>query len=339
MEQKKIKLLNEAQEILPMVAPRQCPLEGTYAEVSLLAMLLVDKCQYHLPLYRQYQRLIDSGIKVSRSTLTSYFHRTADLLKPIEEALLSSIRAGGVTSIDETTLKVGLSANKNKRQMHKGYLWVIYGMNHEIVFRYSATRNGSNANELLGEDYKGVLLTDGFSGYQSYDDRMTTIAHAICWAHVRRKFFEALESESALNAKKAIEFIRLAYEVERKLKASNATPEEVLTVRGERTRRIIDEFFVWLKECFVAESLLPTNLFTKAASYALKREKGLRVFLDNHAVPIDNNHEEREIRNVAMGRKNFMFCWTEIGAEYLSIVYSLMCSCKLQDVNPYDYLV
>lgn len=102
---------------------------------------------------------------------------------------------------------------------------------------------------------------------------------------------------------------------------------------------IVDVFFHWLGEASEKHLLLPTSPFTKAASYALEREKGLRVFLEDPRVPLDTNHLEREVRPIALGRRNYLFCWTEVGAKYVGIIQSLLRTCRLQGVDPYTYLV
>jgi hypothetical protein len=104
-------------------------------------------------------------------------------------------------------------------------------------------------------------------------------------------------------------------------------------------RPIVDDFFTWLKGTLNDRLLLPRNPFTEAAHYALSRERALRVFLGHPGVPLDTNHLEREIRPVALRRKNWLFCWTELGAEYVGIVQSLIATCRLHDIDPYVYLV
>jgi hypothetical protein len=109
--------------------------------------------------------------------------------------------------------------------------------------------------------------------------------------------------------------------------------------RAEFAKPVVDAFFGWLTQTLTTQVLLPTNPFTQAARYALEREQALRVFLDDPDVPLDTNHLEREIRAIALGRRNWLFCWTEVGAQYVGIVQSLIASCRLQGVDPYIYFV
>jgi transposase len=115
--------------------------------------------------------------------------------------------------------------------------------------------------------------------------------------------------------------------------------EAKLAYRGEYAKPLVEAFFAWLKQMLLTQPLLPSNPFAQAARYALEREAALKVFLEYPNVPPDTNHLEREIRTIALGRRNWLFCWTEVGAQYVGIVQSLIASCRLQGVDPYVYLV
>lgn len=308
--------------------------ERSFADVSFLAGLLVDKLRYHLPLYRQHQRLADAGITLSRATLTQWVHRTAALLEPVYHALLSSILQSKVLAMDETPLKAG---HRVKGKLHTGYFWPIYGDQDEIAFPFAASRAQVVVREALG-NFCGVLLTDGYTVYERYAQRVNGLVHAQCWSHARRQFVDAAQVEPALVAQ-ALDFIGQLYHHEAQRRERQLADEAVLTFRAEHAKPVVDAFFAWLA-CRVREQLLlPTNPFTKAARYALEREAARRVFLKYPTVPLDTNHLEREIRAIALGRRNWLFCWTEVGARYVGIVQSLIASCRLQGVNPYVYLV
>ena len=304
------------------------------ADVSLLACMAIEKFVYHLPLYRQHQRMAAAGVRLARSTLTGLLQRTGDLLEPIVEAQLASITSGAVVAVDETPIKAG---RKGRGKMKTGYFWPIYGEQDEIVFPFSPSRSGELIAELL-DGYSGVLLTDGYSTYERYAARVNGIVHAQCWSHVRRHFLKAEGVEPELT-EIALDYIRRLYDAEAKLKPRLDDPDRLLEKRAGRSKPIVDAFFDWLKTTLDERLLLPRNPFTEAAGYALDREQALRVFLEYPHVPIDTNHLEREIRPIALGRKNWMFCWTEIGARYVGIFQSLLRTCRLQDVDPYVYLV
>jgi len=302
------------------------------ADVSLLACMAIDKFSYYLPLYRQHQRMKAAGIHLARSTLTKLIHRTADLLKPIYEAQLQSILESKVLAMDETPIKAG---RKRRRKMKTCYFWPIYGDRDEVVFPFSDTRAASMIHETLG-DFDGVLATDAYSAYDSYVQQVNTTVHAHCWSHLRRAFIKAEDVEPDLTAT-ALEFIRRLYRAEDELERREG--EKKLEQRGRLSKPIADEFFEWLKRTLEKQVLLPSNPFTAAAGYALDREVSLRVFLEYPDVPLDTNHLERQIRPIALGRKNWMFCWSEVGAEAVGIFQSLLSTCRLHGVDPYEYLV
>lgn len=313
-------------------------LEKSCADVSFLAGLLIDKMTYHLPLYRQHQRLSAAGVHLGRSTLTQLFHRTGELLRPIYEAQLASVLQSQVLAMDETPIKAGRKKNASGHgQMKVGYFWPIHGDRNEVVFPFATTRAAKVVQETLRE-YAGVLLTDGYEVYERYAASINGMVRAQCWAHSRRKFFEAEPAEPAFAAK-ALLYIDALYEEEATLRRTSASPEKVLAHRGEHSKPIVDKLFAWLATTLDEHALLPSNPFTKAAHYALEREKALRVFLEYPNVPMDTNHLERSIRPIAIGRKNWLFCSTEVGAELVGITQSLLLTCRLHGIDPYTYLV
>jgi transposase len=304
------------------------------ADVSLLACMAIDKFRFHLPLYRQHQRMAAAGIRLARSTLTGLMHRTGDLLQPIYGAQLYSVVSGGTVTMDETPVKAG---RKHRGKMKTGYFWPIYGDRDEVVFPFSESRSGAMLRETLGE-YSGVLVSDGYSAYEKYAAQINGVVHAQCWSHARRHFLKAEDIEPELTDT-ALDYIRQLYEAEGKLGRGRLEGTKRLEQRAKHCKPIVDEFFEWLKTVLEDRVLLPSNPFTEAADYALAREEPLRVFLEYPDVPIDTNHLEREIRPIALGRKNWMFCWTEVGAQYVGIFQSLIITCRLQGIDPYTYLV
>ena len=304
------------------------------ADVSLLACMAIDKFSYHLPLYRQHQRMKAGGVQLARSTLTGLIHRTADLLEPIYQAQLDSILRSDVLTMDETPIKAG---RRERGRMRTSYFWPVYGDKNEIVFPFSPSRAHQMVREVLGE-YCGVLLTDGYLAYEKYAAEVNGVVHAQCWSHARRYFVKAENVEPALTAR-ALDLIGRLYQEEAKLRGPAVADAKRAEERGRHSKPLVDEFFAWLRAELVERVLLPSNPFTEAANYTLEREKQLRVFLEYPNVPLDTNHLEREIRPIAIGRKNWMFCWTELGAQCVGIFQSLLGTCRLQGVDPYTYLV
>jgi len=309
-------------------------LEKSMADVSLLAGLLIDKFRFHLPLYRQHQRMEAAGIHLARSTLTTWVHRSIDLLRPIYDAQLASILTSQVLAMDETPIKAG---RKSKGKMKQGYYWPIFGDQQEVAFPFARSRAHKHAAEILGE-YCGTFISDDYGAYRAYAESHPGTTRASCWAHVRRKFVEAEDVEPDRVAR-ALELIRAMYAIEEEIREQGLEGKAKLEARVEHTRAIVAEFFEWLEQELAESALLPTNPFTEAGIHALKLKTELEVFLGDPAVPIDTNHLERALRPIPMGRKAWLFCWTEVGAEKVGIIQSLISTCVLHGIDPYTYLV
>jgi len=309
-------------------------LPGSYADVSLLAGLIVDKFRYHLPLYRQHQRIQAAGITVSRTSLTNWVHDALDLLEPVYDAQLRSILNSQVLAMDETPIRAG---RKSKGKMKTGYFWPVYGDQSEVAFPFASSRSKREAEKILGK-YCGTLLTDGYTAYERYAEQRDEVTHALCWAHTRRGFVGA-EDVEPIRAGEALRWIGELYAIEEEIRSKKLEGEAKLEQRGSRSRLVVAEFFDWLKHEMAESALLPTNPFTKAAAYALDRQPGLEVFLSDPDVPIDTNHLERALRPIPMGRKNWLFCWTEVGAEKVGWAQSLIATCVLHGIDPYVYFV
>ena len=315
---------------------------GSFLETGLVAGILVDKFKYHLPLYRQNQMLADAGICLSRSMIVSTVLKSANLLEPLSKEVIKSIKEGRILSMDEVPILVGPSKSGGGKncKMKKGYVWPIYGDRGEVGFVYNSSRAAYHIEDMLGLkfDSEKILLSDGHSSYHAYKKKVGEIKQAFCWAHVRRKFVEALEFEKEA-CSGAIELIGRLYGVEKRMRESKIVdPEKILNIRKEESKPVAEEFFNYLDKKLSERAFLPSNLFTKACNYAFKLQEGLLLYLSEPDLPIDNNHTERAIRPIVLGRKNWLFCWTEVGAEAVAIIQTLISSCVLQGISPHAYL-
>lgn len=309
-------------------------LEKSFADVSFIAGMLIDKFDYHQPLYRQHRRLSQSGIMLSRSTLTNISQKAILLLEPIFDALFRSVLLSKILAMDETPIKYG---RKKKGAMKTGYYWPIFGDNNEIVFCFSPTRAARVVSELLGE-FNGTLITDGYAAYEKYTNKIGSVTRGQCWSHGRRPFDKALKMEPEA-AKQALQMIAALYKHEDVIDEKNLIGDAKLNYRQEHSKPIVDTFFDWVKAQRQRFDLVKSNPLSKALLYVHDRERAMRVFLDDPDVPLDTNHLERQIRYIAMGKNSWLFCWTEMGARQVGIIQSLICSCKLQGVDSYTYLV
>lgn len=311
-------------------------IEGSRADVSFAAGLLVDKFAYHTPFYRQHQRLTDNGLNVSRPWLTQLGQKSISLLEPIHHAQLDSIRHSRVIAMDETPIKAGRAGHG---AMKTGYFWPVYGEHDEVCFPFLTSRATQSVRTVLGltPNTQRVLITDGYAAYQRYA-KQTGLTHAQCWAHARRGFHDAQMIEPEL-ASEALLQIQALYAVEERIREHQLGGESKKLHRLTYSKPIVETFFAWIDRQFQRHGLLPSNPLTQALAYTRERRLGLEIFLTDPDVPIDTNHLERALRAIPMGRKNWNFCWTELGAKHVGIVQSLIVTCRLHGVDPYTYLV
>jgi len=312
----------------------------SFADVSFVVGMLVDKFVYHLPLYRQHQRLKASYIEISRATLTNLVEKASLLLEPVAKAVLASILESALIAMDETPTKAGHKKQHGAKhgQMRQGWYWPLYGDRDEVYFHFSSSRGADVVHTLLS-GFDGTLLSDGYAAYENYTSHVEASVHALCWAHLRRYAERALDDEPVL-ANQALDMIGGLYANEELIRQKGLENAEKLACRGEKSKDIVDRFFNWCTQLVDRPDLVASESpILDAIKYALKREKGLRIFLSNPDVPLDTNHLERTLRVIPMGKKNWLFSWTELGAHYVGIIQTLLCSCKLQKIDPYVYLV
>ena len=188
------------------------------------------------------------------------------------------------------------------------------------------------------QDYSGTLLSDGYAAYAAYASQNDQVTHAQCWSHCRRKFEQAKENEPDASAE-ALALIGAMYRHEQIIRDKKLSGAEKLAYRTKHTEPVARAFWEWRDQQCHRPELLPKNPLSTALKYAQNRYASLQVFLSDPDVPIDTNHLERSLRPIPMGKKNWLFCWTEIGAERVGIIQSLLVTCKLQGIDPYNYLV
>lgn len=212
-------------------------------------------------------------------------------------------------------------------------MWVYTGdANHpHDVFDYTPDRKGERPKEFLGE-FEGYLQADAYAGYEDVY-RTGKVVEVACWAHTRRKFFEAKDTDAA-NSATAMEFIGKLYDVEREGKGLDAKARREL--RAAKSRVILDEFRKWLDA--QSRILLPKSPMGQAIAYTLSNWTALNRYLDDGDLDIDNNEAERALRRVAIGRKNWLFAGSDEGGRRAAIIYSLISTCRRHEVNPFEYL-
>lgn len=299
---------------------------------GLLAQVLIAKHADHLPLYRQEAIFGRAGFSIPRSTLGAWVGQCGVRLQPLVDALKEHVLRCAVVQADETPVAM-LAPGKGKT--HRAYLWAYasgaFEDLHAVVYDFTISRSGEHARAFLG-DWRGSLVCDDYSAYKA--SFALGVTEAGCMAHARRKFFELHDTHKSTLAATAIEFIGQLYGIERELK--HATPEQRLHERRTRSAPIAQALYDWL----VAQRTRTADgtAIAKAIDYSLKRWSALTRFLNDPALPIDNNHDEQQIRPWATGRKNWLFAGTLMAGQRAAAITSLIQSAKLNGHDPYSYL-
>lgn len=213
----------------------------------------------------------------------------------------------------------------------------MYGADDELVFKYAPSRAHHHVQTWL-EGYQGTLLSDGNEAYAAFSQNNPGVTHAQCWSHCRRTFEHAKDSEPVASAE-ALDLIGALYRHEQIIRDQQLTGNDKQAYRTRHSEPIVHGFWSWCEQQSQRLELLPKDPLSKALKYAMNRKASLEVFLGDPEVLIDTNHLERGLRPIPTGRKNWLFCWTEIGAERVGLIQSLLATCKLQGVDPYVYLV
>jgi hypothetical protein len=236
--------------------------------------------------------------------------------------------------MDETPVKAG---QKVKGKMREAYFWPAMAGS-DIAFLYFDSREHYHVFEALGAKPGDdtVIVSDGYGAYKAYA-KATGTSNAQCWTHSRREFVKAEEMEPEL-VKEALDLLRPLWKIEKEIKKQKLTGDKKLIYRVLHSKPVVDAFFAWVKEQQSDKSLLPSNPLTEALTYVGKRESALRLFLTDPEIPIDTNEIEQALRVIPMGRKNWLFCWTEVGAKYVGIFQSLIVTCKMHGIDPHVYL-
>ena len=303
-----------------------------------VAHLIVSKLLDSMPIYRLEKRFKRLGIPMARSTMNDLIHRAAFDLAPIHRRLLELVAEQAVVLADETSLPV-LAKKKCKR----GFVWTFrtrlqLGDDDEanlIAYRYSKDRSGKTPSEILGAS-KGILVVDGFTGYNRVTDPGGRI-RAACLAHVRRKFFDARAGNERV-ADEALALILDVYRVEHEaLRRGVVRTDEHAQMRKTQSRAAMNALHAWLKA--QEENYPPrSSQLGGAIRYALNNWERLCVFLDDVNVPPDNNASEASLRPIAKGRDNWLFAGTDEAAENLVQLLGLCATCDACGVNPEEYL-
>jgi transposase len=309
------------------------PLENSIAGASLLAWILVQKYARHLPLYRQEAILAQHGLRIPRQTTCDWVLGAAYQLGPIQEALRRGILATGVAQTDDTPVKCQLGKGQGNILAH---LWTtVSPLVEGVLYDFSESREHEHLFETLRGFDRGVLVGDGYAGYDAFAKLRPGVVVAGCWAHVLRKFRDAL-TEAPMLAVSAMTHIGKLFDLEQKATDQELKLEDRLALRRRESTKVIDELEKELRGW--RELYSESGQMGSACKYLENQRAHLRVFLDDARVPIHNNACEVAIRPVAVGRRNWLFAGSPRGGRAAATIYTLVESCKRAGVNPQVYL-
>ena len=355
----------------PKYACRECTEEGVaqaeplvsvidkgIPSVGLVTWIILSKYLDHLPLYRIASQFKRWGVEVAETTMIGWITSVFELLGPIHQALEHEIRTCGCLHADETTLRVQ-RGEKDKLGLGKSsvdYLWAVLGSDPEgspvgVSFLYADGRKHSVAQTLLQGVVSGYLHTDGYAAYDSLCEKYPEIVHAACWAHMRRKFNEALQCGHS-RAAQPLSAIAKIYQSNRRIEklvarlhrrwnrwGQDVSQERIDQIIVDRRTKWMKPWMEHLKTWNHKERMdaTPKGKFGTALVYLYNQQSKLEQVLSHARVSLDNNIIERAIRPIAIGRKNWMFAGSREGAERAALLISLVGTCKLLDIEPTEY--
>ena len=318
----------------------------SFCSPELLAHVIYSKYINGMPLYRIEQDMKDHGVMLSRTTMANWIIKIAEeKAKPVYELMKAELLSGRIIHADETVVQVLHEPGRSAKTQSRMWVYCTPACSEKylVLYDYCQTRGGYNAVSFLG-NYDGYVVCDGYDGY----NRLTQAKRCGCFAHVRRKFVEALPTDKELwEASVAAEGVKRCdrlFALEREYDGRDKdgkkvreplSPEEKNRRRNEEVRPLLDDFFNWL---MTVDPVSGSSL-AKAVQYALNEKRYLYGFLADPGIEISNNRAENAIRPFVVGRKNWLFSDSPKGAEASAMLYSLLVSAKMNGLNAEEYLV
>lgn len=305
------------------------------ASPSSVANVMYQKYVNAVPLYRQEKDWENMGIALSRATMANWVIRcTQDYLIPVVEHLQKELLSRDIIHCDETPVQV--LKEEGKKPQTKSYMWLYRTGNDDkapvILYDYQPSRNGDHAAAFL-KDFKGYVHSDGYSGY----NKLTNITRCGCWAHLRRKFVEAVPNKKDANASLTSaeigrDYCNRLFKIEESLKDLSA--EERKLKRLELEKPVLDAFWCWLESL----NVLKGSALGKAVTYAINQRPYMENYLLDGRCALSNNAAENAIRPFTVGRKNWLFADSPKGAGASAAIYSIIETAKANNLNVYTYL-
>jgi len=310
------------------------PIEKGLPGPGLLAHVAVSKFSDHLPLYRQEGIFRRQGVELSRRTMCDWMRRCAELVSPLYELMKQRVLKSKVMQTDDTPVPV---LDPDRGRTRTGRIWTYVGdAEHPYtVYDYTPTRSRDGPEAFL-ERFRGYLQADAYSGYDHlYQDPEREVVEVACWAHSRRKHYEA-QSSDLMRSTVMLAYIRLLYDVEREAHDQKLGSDARRALRQAKSKPILEDIHAYLER--EQPQVLPKSPEGQAIAYTLSNWKALVRYCDDGDLEIDNNGAERSLRGVAVGRKNWMFLGSDNGGRTAAVLTSLIATSKRLRIDPFTYL-
>lgn len=333
--------------IYPQYACQQCEsiartpaatelIAGGLPSNGTLAWLAVSKYADHLPLYRIVKMLERDGISLPLSTLSAWIGVLGMHLEPLWQRLGEKIKQQQILHVDETPVT---QLSNVKDQTKKAYIWAYRSVSSApatiIWFDYHSNRSGKCVRQFL-QDWQGTLMVDDYAGYKKLIQTNNLIELG-CWAHVRRKFFELVQSHQSPKGQQMLDLIAKLYKIEADAKAEDLNSDQRHAIRQREAIPILDTI-----EGFLADTQQVARAnsgLSRAVAYTVRRWASLRRYVEHGAYPIDNNPVENAIRPIAVGKKNWLFAGSARAGKRAAALQTLLATAKANDLNPYEWLL
>ncbi len=306
--------------------PLQLPIERGLAGPGMLADTIVKRWQDHMPLNRLEDMYARDGVELAKSTMCGWHAALAEVVRPLVSAMRDDAFTQPYLCTDATGVLV-----QQKERCRTGHFWVLVAPARHVLFEFTTDHSSDAVDEVLA-GYKGYLVADA---HVVYDHLYASgdLVEVNCWAHARRYFFKALESDPT-RAKAGLALIGSLFRIERTI--ADAPRKKKEKIREKRSSHIVEAFFSWCDA--EAGNVLDDTPISAALRYARNQRVGLSRFLEDGRLPIHNNMSELALRREAVGRKNWLFVGSDDGGEVNALFTSLLASARLCNVEPWSYL-
>ncbi len=306
---------------------------GGHVGADLLAVLVDNKFNHHLPEYRQVKMFAELGLKLPTSTVNDRIHATANVLYPLYESQRDAVMAGRYVQVDEVPWNI---ADRKGQPCRKGYAWQFRDVSPHprgTFFYYHKGSRGGEIPRTQLRGYQGAIQNDGYKVYNEFEN-VPGITVLACMAHIRRKFVDAQKSNPL--ACEAVKYIATLYALEENLRAAGASAEEIRTERQRLAIPILNGIEAWMKTAYM--TCTPREPLAVAIKYALSLWPRVMRYTEEGYYHIDSNPVEQGQRPSVLGRKNYLFSQNDRGAEDNAIFYTFIVSCENLGINPRQWL-